>query len=197
MSNQREIRNLEEVLQAIDSFAKGRDTVTLGSILETVGRRSFGPILLIAGLITVAPIVGDVPGVPTVMALFVFLISTQLLFRGGHFWLPQWLLRRSIKSRNLQKALGYMNKPARFVDRFLRPRFTMFVSGWGERVIAVTTLLIATIMPLMEVIPFSANVAGAALTAFGLSLIAKDGLVAGLAFMCTAGVVGFILPFVI
>jgi hypothetical protein len=33
-------------------------------------------------------------------------------------------------------------------------------------------------MPVMEVIPFSASGAGAALTAFGLALIAHDGLTA-------------------
>lgn len=39
----------------------------------------------------------------------------------------------------------------------------------------------------MEVVPCSANLAGAALTAFGLALIAHDGLLALIAFAFTAG----------
>jgi hypothetical protein len=44
---------------------------------------------------------------------------------------------------------------------------------------------VAALMPVMEVIPFSVNLAGAALTAFGLSLIAHDGLLALCAFGIT------------
>ena len=47
-------------------------------------------------------------------------------------------------------------------------------------------------MPVMEVIPFSANAAGAALTAFGLSLIARDGLLALIAFTFTAITIGLV-----
>ena len=31
----------------------------MGEVLDTVGHRSFGPILLLAGLVMVAPVVGD------------------------------------------------------------------------------------------------------------------------------------------
>ena len=44
----------------------------------------------------------------------------------------------------------------------------------------------ALAMPVMEAIPFSANLAGIALTAFGLAVIAHDGLLALIAFAATA-----------
>ena len=44
-------------------------------------------------------------------------------------------------------------------------------------------------MPAMEFVPFSANIAGAAFTAFGLALIAYDGRLALLAFVFTAMIV--------
>ena len=37
-------------------------------------------------------------------------------------------------------------------------------------------LALAVVMPLMEVVPFSANAAGLILAVFGLALIASDGL---------------------
>lgn len=45
----------------------------------------------------------------------------------------------------------------------------------------------------LEVIPFSANVAGAALTAFGLSLIAHDGILALFAFAFTIATFGLVV----
>ncbi len=45
--------------------------------MQAVGSRSFGPLLLVAGLVTLSP-AGDVPGVPTIMAAFVFLVAGQL-----------------------------------------------------------------------------------------------------------------------
>ena len=56
--------------------------------------------------------------------------------------------------------------------------------------IATVCVLIAAAMPAMEVVPLTANGAGAALTAFGLSLIAHDGLLAIVAFAFTAITIG-------
>jgi hypothetical protein len=57
--------------------------------MDAVGRRSFGPLLLLAGIVLAAPGVGDIPGVPTVMGLFILLVSGQMLFDRDHFWMPQ------------------------------------------------------------------------------------------------------------
>lgn len=46
------------------------------------------------------------------------------------------------------------------------------------------------VMPLMEVVPLGAIVAGAALTAFSLAVVAHDGLLALLAFGVTVPTIG-------
>ena len=61
-----------------------------------------------------------------------------------------------------------------------------FAGASATRVIAAFCVLIALGMPPMEMIPFSANLAGAALAAFGLALIARDGVLALIAFAFTA-----------
>ncbi|HEX3034413.1 MAG TPA: exopolysaccharide biosynthesis protein [Thermodesulfobacteriota bacterium] len=73
-------------------------------ILKLVGRRSFGPLLLVAGLVTLLPIICDIPGVPTIMGIFVLLIAGQLLFRREHLWLPCWMLNRSVPRDKLRKS---------------------------------------------------------------------------------------------
>lgn len=180
-----EVTTLEDLLDRLDQSAEENDPVTLGNLLDAIGRRSFGPLLLLAGLVVLAPVIGDIPGVPTAVAVVVFLAAIQLIFGRRHFWLPRWLLKRSISREKLSKALGWMRKPARFVDRLIRRRLGTFVEGGAVHAIAVVCIIIALTMPFMEVVPFSANIAGAALTALGLALIAKDGLLALIAFVMT------------
>lgn len=192
MDTNQEPTSLEQLLDRIGEAAAERDQVPLEAILDAVGRRSFGPLLLVAGLITLAPLIGDIPGMPTLMGVLVLLTAGQLLFHREHFWLPRWLLERSVTREKLCKAIEWLRRPARFVDRWIRPRLTMFVRGVGLHVIAVASIVVAAAMPVMEFVPFSANGAGGALTAFGLALIARDGLLALLALVITAGTFGLI-----
>lgn len=197
MSDNGEPQNLEQLLDRIGDAARDRNQVNIDMILDEVGRRSFGPILLFAGLITLAPIIGDIPGVPTVMALLVLLVGVQVLVRQEHVWLPGWLLRRSVEQGKLKKVLDWSRKPARFIDRFLRPRMTALTHDGGSLLIAVLCVLIAVVMPLTEVVPFSANGVGAILTAFGLALIARDGLMALLALTIMAATIGLVLYYLL
>lgn len=188
-----ELNSLEKVLDSIGRKAPESGNVSLDDILDAVGRRSFGPILLIAGLITVTPIIGDIPGVPTLMGVLVFLIAIQILFRRDHLWLPDWLLRKSVDKDKLCKVVNWLRKPACHIDHLLRPRLTRFTRDHGVYVIAVTSILIAAALPPMEFVPFSANGAGAALTAFGLALIADDGLLVLLSLLITAVTFGIVI----
>lgn len=187
--------NLEQMLQQLCGAAND-ERVSVDDLLSAVGRRSFGPLILLAGLVTLSPI-GDIPGTPTLVALLVLLVSTQLLWGRSSFWLPGWLLRRSVASTTMARSIGWLERPARFIDRFLRPRLAMFVEGFAVRLIAVVTLMVSLAMPVMEVIPFSASGAGGALTAFGLALIARDGLMALLALVVTVGTGALILYHVV
>lgn len=182
-----EPHNLEQML---DRFTQAKrventDQVSLGGVLHEVGRRSFAPLLLVPGIVTLLPVVGDIPGVPTLMALLVLLVAVQLLFRAQHFWIPKLLLNRSVSKNKLDKAVSWSRRPARFLDKFLKPRLAFLTHGPGIVAVALACIAIALAMPPMEVVPFTANGAGLALTLFGLSLMAHDGLLAVLAFAMT------------
>lgn len=193
MENSNNLTTIREVLDKILESSEDCDEVSIGDLLEMVGRRSFGPILLLAGIITLAPLVGDIPGVPTIMGTIVFLVAIQLLFNQKKLWLPNVLLKRSVKKEKLHKAINKLEKPAGYIDRLLRPRLTFLTSDAMIYVVAGICLLISLAMPVMEFIPFSANFAGAALTAFGLSLIAKDGLLALMGHIFTVSIIVFIV----
>ena len=179
-------RNLGDLLQRIAEVASDRDEVYLATIMEALGTRSFGPVLLLIGVILVSPLSG-LPGMPTTMGIGLVLISLQLVMGREAFWLPRWLLDRHVPGHRLQRALAWLDRPARFIDWWLRPRLSLLASNGGAIVIAVVCLLLGLSMPVMELVPFSATAAGLAVVAFGLALVAVDGLfvILGLCYLLT------------
>lgn len=192
MQYDQDLNDLEQLIDRMDNAVDSSGQVSLSEVLNAVGSRSFGPFILVGGFVTASPVVGDIPGVPTIMGLFLLLTTVQLLFRE-HLWLPDWMLRRSVNKKDFCKALGWMRPVAEFMDRWSRPRLRILTSRTGTYIIGIVCTGIALAMPAMELIPFSANAAGIALTAFGLSLIARDGVMALLAILTTVLTVGLII----
>jgi hypothetical protein len=187
------VSSIEELLDSLLGAEGDGGRTSVDDIVTAVGRRSFGPLLLLAGLVTLAPLIGDIPGVPTLMATLVLLVAVQLLMGRDHFWLPAWLLKRSIARDKLDRAVTWMRKPARVVDRVLYPRLRFLTRRLGTMGIAVMCIVIALAMPPMEFVPFTANGAGLALTVFGLALIANDGLIAILGYIITLGILTLVV----
>ena len=86
MAEEREVHDLAELLQ-VGRAGEGKDAASVADIQEVIGIRSFGSLLLAAGLIVLTP-VGGIPAVPTAMAVVVVLVAGQLLVGLRSFWLP-------------------------------------------------------------------------------------------------------------
>lgn len=182
--------DLEQVIDRLDESAQERQEVSVGDILDSVGRRSFGPVLVVVGLIAASPLSG-IPGLPSTIGVIVLVLAFQLLFHRQQLWLPRWVLDRKVSKSKFDKAIKLSRGPARFVDRLLKPRLKALTHRAGFHVVAVLCIVVAATMPPLELLPFAATAAGVALTAFGLSLIAEDGLLALIAMVLTVGIVGF------
>ncbi len=183
--------NLEELLAQLD-WAADTDhrKITVAEILIAVGARSFAPTLLLVGALIASPLSG-IPGFPTAGAILVFLVSVQMLLGRGHFWLPSWLLHRTVPREKMKAAIQWLRRPARFIDHFIKPRLTALVRGPAASIIALLSLMIASSMPFLELIPFSSSLAGVILMAFGLSLVSYDGLLALIAYATTGAALWF------
>ncbi|MFG6177941.1 exopolysaccharide biosynthesis protein [Halomonas sp. THAF12] len=186
-------RNLSSLIVRVRHAGRRQNDISLEAILDAVGRRSFAPFLLIAGLITLAPLIGDIPGVPTLMASLVVLVAAQLLLGRQHFWLPRVLLERRVSRERFLRVTGWLEKPARWVDCCLRARLTWLTRSPAHLPVALTCLLIGLAMPPMELVPFSANGGGLALTLFGLALLAEDGLMALVAYLLTGATLALVI----
>ena len=133
---EQQVHSLADLLDVLEGAGEGKGVASVTDIHESLGVRSFGPLLLAAGLIGLTPI-GDIPVVPTVLAIIVVLISGQLLIGLRGFWLPGFIRRRSVKRETLGKAIRFVRPVARGVDRVLRPRMSWLTEGLftysGER----------------------------------------------------------------
>lgn len=183
---------LSKLLDQLARTADDSRRLSVRDLVAVIGGRTFAPLVLVAGLVMLAPVIGDVPGVPVLMGALVVLVVVQMLMHRRHLWLPGWLERRSVSGERVSGAVRWLRKPAAFLDRWVRPRMTWAVRHGGFVVIAVVCIVVAAATPLMEVVPFSANLAGAVITIFGLALVSRDGLLALVAMVLAVGMGGLI-----
>lgn len=180
-------KDLEGLLNELNEVArKDGPKVSVEELYRAVGERSFGPLLLLAGLLGMTPL-SAIPGAPTVLAIVTLLIAAQLLFGRRTLWLPRRLLRLSVPAGKLQATVKVARRPARFVDRVVRPRLAFLTGGIADRIVAAVCVVVALAVPPLELLPFVAFVPATAIAAFGLGLVARDGLLILVAFAASAG----------
>lgn len=173
----------------IDLLAKVRDatdgeTTGLREIIRHIGERSFAPALLVPALLLVSPLSG-IPGTPTIGAAVILMISIQWLTGRDHLWLPDILMRREVASHRMQKALDWLEKPARFVDRHSDKRLSGLVRGPMRYLTIFVICAIVVTWPFLELLPMVTSVGAFAVSLFTIGLMLRDGIyvVAGYAFI--------------
>lgn len=187
------ITSVLEMLDALDALVKKKKKITLRNIMDAIGHRSFGPLLLFAGIILAAPGVGDIPGIPTATGIFIVLVTAQMVIKRSYVWLPRWLLERSVTNKRLGKTISWLRKPAGHLDKVVKKRLVGVTNGLGAMAIAIVCLAIGLATPLTEVVLFAANLAGAAIATFGLALVAHDGWLALLGFAAATAMLVVVL----
>jgi len=167
---------LEDVIDGVIELGKEKDKVSVGDIKRELGQRSYGPFLFVPSIIEISP-VGGVPGASTFFALIVAVFALQMLFGRNHFWMPQFLAKRSIKSQKIESGLNKVRKVIRGLDKVIRPRLGWATQKTFVRLIAAICLILTTSVPPLEFIPFASLAPFSAICLFGLGLTAKDGVV--------------------
>lgn len=179
---------LDELQRAADDNGA---KLSVGEILEAIGKRSFGPLLLLRGLLGMTP-VAAVPSAPTIIAVLTLLVSVQLLFGRETIWIPRVLEKLSVKADRVRTAVKISRKPTRVVDRLVRPRLLTLTRPITDRIVAGVCALIALCVPPLEFLPFVAFVPSLAIAAIGLGLLARDGLLVLIALAVSSGALGLL-----
>jgi hypothetical protein len=175
MAKQHDTSNIEGILETVDDAGVDPGRVSIDDVLNEIGIDAFGAIMLAAALIMVSPASG-IPGLSSLCAVIVALTAAQMVFGRKSLWLPAVLRRRSVRRKTLEKAVHWLNRPAHYVDSLLGRRLTVLVRKPFSLMAAAACFFISLAVPFLELVPFSASIAGTAIAFFALGLVAGDGL---------------------
>ncbi|MDX2235174.1 MAG: exopolysaccharide biosynthesis protein [Hyphomonadaceae bacterium] len=163
-----------------------KDAVTLRELLGAVGRRSYGPLLLVIGLFSISPAT-VVPGMTWLSAGLTLVVALQMALGMQRPWLPKGALDRSISRDLVVKGVNGFRPWARRIDSFLKPRLTFLAAAPFVNLIALLCAAAALITIPLGFIPFAPIAPGLVIVIFGLGMTARDGL---LLLLGVAGVAG-------
>ncbi|HAL89588.1 MAG: exopolysaccharide biosynthesis protein [Qipengyuania citrea] len=169
-----EPHSMGDVLGELDELAANHDEVRVADVLDDFGARSFGPFIMIPAVLEITP-VGGIPGVPTVLALFIALIAVQLLIGRDHVWMPQFVQRRAVGSKKLHKAVGKLKGMANFLDRHSKGRLEGLTKGTAIKLVAAVIIALCCTVPPLEFLPFASTIPMLAIAVLGLALTVRDG----------------------
>ena len=175
-----------DILDRLDDLAAKQDKLTLGRTIEAFGHRSYAPFLVILPLLEISPH-GAIPGLPTMLALVIALIAVQMLFGRRHLWLPGFLANRSVTSAKAKKAIKKVRPIAERMDKWFHGRLPALTKGPMVRVAAAAIIVMTLAVPPLELLPMATTAPMAAIAAFGMALLVKDGLLMMIAFTAAAG----------
>lgn len=174
--------NFVMLLQSLLDQTEGED-VSLGELLHIVGVRSFGPVILLLGFVSITPLT-IVPGANWLIATVVLLFSVQLLFLRESPWLPRRFVETRFPRKYLKAAVDSGMGAARIADHLTRPRFTFLTQIPFSIIPALGAVIAALITFPLGLVPFGPLLPGFALVLLGVGLTARDGL-----FLVAASVV--------
>ena len=181
-----------EIVEKLDEPESDEEgEISLGQVIESFGTRSYGPVLLIPSLLGVSP-VSAIPTAPTLLALTVIIISSQVLFGRDHFWLPGFLSQRSVSEDELEKAREKLNKPAKWLDQAFTKRLEWLTHPPAQRICSAIVICLALCVPPLELIPLAAAAPFLAIAAFGIAFMLRDGLLLLAALALSAGSFGLL-----
>ncbi len=151
------------------------ETVSVQELLDAVGRRSYGPILLLLGFVAVSPLT-LVPGANWLMALVILVIAGQIVFGMRYPWVPRRALESTFPRQYLDDAVRIGRPWARRIDRFTRPRLSFLTEAPFVQLVALACVAAALITFPLGLVPLGPVLPSLAVLLFGLGLASRDGL---------------------
>ncbi len=153
---------LEELLREAPA-----DRVSLAWIVGELRERSFGVVMLLLAL------VGLVPGIASVAGLLLALPAFQMLRARAAPELPAFLGRRRVPTRRLAALIRRLVPALRWLERLVRPRWTLPFEA-TKRVVGLVILLLSA--TLLAPIPFSQVIPSLAIMLLAVAFLEEDGL---------------------
>jgi hypothetical protein len=142
-------------------------TVALSWLVDNLGARSFGILMLLMAL------VGLVPGASAVIGVLLAFPASQMILARPAPVLPRFITGRSVPTDRLARLLKRVIPALSFLERVVRPRWrTPFEAT--KRVVGSVILLLGVTM--LVPIPFSHVIPALVIMLLALAFLEEDGV---------------------
>jgi len=183
-------QTLEALFDALADEAARYDHITVDAILERLGHRSYGPLLLLPSLLAIFPVIGALPGVSYGMAFIVLFIAIQFALSKSKLWLPARLKRIRFAADAFRSGVDKARPTLRWLDRFIIERFSVMLRPPWPTLIAWLCVVLGVLMVLYAAVPGGVVIPGVAVALLGLGLTTHDGLVVALGGLAAVAAIG-------
>lgn len=161
-------------------------SISLNTILDTVGDKSFGLLLMLLSLPSALPV--PAAGYSTPFGAIMMVLGFQMLFAKHTPWLPQFAKKRSIGSGLIQKMVGAADWFLKKIEHLIRPRMGIFCSRAGHVFLGGLVIIMSFLMILP--IPLTNTAPAMVIFLIGTALSEEDGLLAFLAMIISILAIG-------
>lgn len=171
--------------------------IRFGVLLSAVGRRSYGPLLLLLGLIAVSPLTA-LPFTTTIVAAVTLLIAGQMALGLKRPWLPKRVLDIQVPRKAFFKFLDGARPVVERIDgALLHERWTFMTVPLFVNLVALCVCAAALITFPLSLIPFAPFAPGIAIVLFGLGMTARDGVWLSIGILLTLGAFWLAAPLIL
>jgi hypothetical protein len=146
--------------------------ITVRQLRDALGDRAYGVLFFVFAFPNLAPMP---PGVSSLFAIPVLLLSAQFVYGAAHPYFPNWLGERSFARADFESAIKHIRPSLRWVERLLAPRFLWITSHAGERVLGAVFFVLALVMCIP--IPLGHWFPALSICIMSLALFERDGIV--------------------
>ncbi|MEM9937600.1 MAG: exopolysaccharide biosynthesis protein [Pseudomonadota bacterium] len=174
-----DVRNLRTLMQSLCSETEG-ETISVADLLNAVGRRSYGPVILLLGFISISPLT-LIPGANSLMAIITLIFAVQMVFGRAYPWLPKKALAFTFPRKYLVQGVAAAEGYAGTLDRFVKPRLTFLTRSPFVQVVAIACVAAALVTIPLSFVPLGPVLPSLTILLFGLAITARDGFLLVLA----------------
>lgn len=167
-----EVVSLAETLQNI--LQKYEKSPSIGDLMEDVGDKGFGLLLMILSLPSAIPV--PAIGYSTPFGVCMVIIAAQIFIGRTQVQLPKQLKKIQLPLKLVQSITGFAHGFLKKTEKLIKPRCRKIHSRFGHSVLSVTIIALAVFM--IFPVPGTNTLPAMAIFVIGISIAEEDGLIA-------------------
>jgi hypothetical protein len=164
------VDNLQETAES-----NGDEQISVGEVVDSFGRRSYGPLLAVPALIALIPVIGGIPGVSIITATIILFVCVQMLIWNEGVWLPERLRQLHLPANKVSQGAKQSKSWVSWSDGFIAPRLKFLSQPPCSYITPVVCTALAISMYPLALVPMGVAPPAAAILFLAIGIVAGDG----------------------